>query len=275
MVAGSGGQAEPANRGRVGNTGFIVGREGVVVIDTGTSYRHGQEVIRQVRQVTDLPIRLALLTHVRQEFLFGVAAFREHGIPVRAHRDMADLMMARCDNCLKTLRTLLGTDEMAATELLRPDDVFDASHEVAQIGHRVRVLHFGHSSGPGHIAVYDERSRVLFAGGLMDERRIPDIQDAEPEGWRKALSALDALGVGTIVGGHGAPATSALISTTRRYLDELEARVRTLLEKGVALSELPDSATLDEFSGWDQFDTIHRRNASVMFLRLEREWVLR
>jgi glyoxylase-like metal-dependent hydrolase (beta-lactamase superfamily II) len=275
MVAGSGGEAEPANRGRVGNTGFVVGSEGVVVIDTGTSYRHGRDLIGQVRRVTDRPIRLALLTHVRQEFLFGVAAFREQGIAVRAHRDTADLMIARCDNCLKTLRVLLGADEMAATELLRPDDVFDGSHEVAQIGHPVRVLHLGHSSGPGDIAVFDERSRVLFAGGLMDERRIPDIQDAEPEGWRKALSALDALRVGAVVGGHGPATTAALISTTRRYLDQLEARIRTLLEQGVALSEVPDAAVLDEFSGWDQVDTIHRRNASVMFLRLEREWNFR
>jgi glyoxylase-like metal-dependent hydrolase (beta-lactamase superfamily II) len=275
MVAGSGGEAEPANRGRVGNTGFIVGREGVVVIDTGTSYRHGRELIGQVRRVTDRPIRLALLTHVRQEFLFGVAAFREQGIPVHAHRDTADLMIARCDNCLKTLRRLLGADEMAATELLSPDNVFDGSHEVAQIGHPVRVLHFGRSSGPGDIAVFDERSRVLFAGGLMDERRIPDIQDAEPDGWRKALTALEAIGVSRIVGGHGPAATPASIATTRRYLDQLEARIRRLLLQGAALSDVPDAAALDEFSGWDQFDTIHRRNASVMFLRLERELYFR
>jgi glyoxylase-like metal-dependent hydrolase (beta-lactamase superfamily II) len=275
MLAGSGGEAEPANRGRVGNTGFIVGSEGVVVIDTGTSYRHGRELIRKVREVTDRPIRLALLTHVRQEFLFGVAAFREQGIAVRAHRDTADLMVARCDNCLKTLRALLGTDEMASTQLLRPDDVFDQSHDIAQIGRPVRVFHFGHSSGPGDIAVFDERSRVLFAGGLMDERRIPDIQDADPDGWRQALTGLDALRVSTIVGGHGPAAAPALIDTTRRYLDQLETRVRGLLLQGAALSEVPDAAAIDEFKDWDEVNTIHRRNASVMFLRLEREWYFR
>ena len=57
------------------------------------------------------------------------------------------------------------------------------------IGRPVRVLHFGHSSGPGDIAVLDERSGTLFAGGLLDQQRIPDVQDGDLAGWRRALRA--------------------------------------------------------------------------------------
>jgi hypothetical protein len=32
---------------------------------------------------------------------------------------------------------------------------------------------------------------------------------------------------------------------------------------------------LPEFTGWDQYDTIHRRNASIMYVRLERELLFR
>ena len=38
------------------------------------------------RSVTDSRCALALITHTRQEFLFGAAAFRERGIPVAMHR---------------------------------------------------------------------------------------------------------------------------------------------------------------------------------------------
>ena len=84
MVPGTGGEPDTANLGRTGNAGFIVGRTGVLAIDTGTSYRHGQALLAAIRSVTDRPVKLAIVTHTRQEFLFGAAAFREQrgGEPV-------------------------------------------------------------------------------------------------------------------------------------------------------------------------------------------------
>ena len=271
MVRGTGGEVDATNLGRIGNAGFIVGDRGVIAIDVGTSYRHGASLLAAIRQVTDKPVTVALVTQVHQEFLFGAAAFRAQGIPMRMHRRAADLMAARCGNCLKTLRSVLGEDEMRDTAMFTPDQVFDDSHTLEATGRSVRVLHFGHSSGPGNIAVYDERTGVLFAGGLMDSHRIPDVQDSQLEGWRAALSAVAALRVSTVVPGHGPAASSELVATTRRYLDRLESRVRQLVEDGVALSEVPDASALDEFKHWDQYDIIHRRNASVLYVRFERE----
>lgn len=271
MVRGAGGEVDAANLGRIGNAGFIVGDRGVIAIDTGTSYRHGVALLEAIRRITDKPVQVALITQVHQEFLFGAAAFRAQGIPMRMQRNAADLMAARCENCLKTLRRVLGDDEMRDTAMFTPDQVFDASHTLDAIGRPVRVLYFGHSSGPGNIAVLDERTGVLFAGGLMDGHRIPDVQDSQLEGWRAALATLSALRVGTVVPGHGPAAPSNLIATTRRYLDRLEARVRQLVEEGVALSEVPDASALAEFRDWDQYDIIHRRNASVLYVRFERE----
>ncbi|MDL2337680.1 MAG: hypothetical protein QFE16_07560 [Pseudomonadota bacterium] len=75
----------------------------------------------------------------------------------------------------------------------------------------------------------------------------------------------------SVVPGHGPATSSEAIATTRRYLDRLEARARQLVLEGAALSEVPDASSLDEFKDWDQYDTIHRRNASIVFVRIERE----
>ena len=40
-VRGAPGEFGPANLGRIGNAGFIVGGDGVVAADTGTSHRRG------------------------------------------------------------------------------------------------------------------------------------------------------------------------------------------------------------------------------------------
>ena len=271
MQRGAAGEVSLQNLGRVGNTGFIVGPTGVLVIDTGTSYREGRALLDAVARVTDQPVRRVLITHTRQEFLFGATAFRERGIPILMQRQAAMLMAARCENCLKTLKRVLGEGEMDGSAVVVPETLFDESMLLDDIGRPLRLLSFGHSSGPGDTAVFDEQSGVLFAGGLLDQERIPDVQDSDLVGWKRALAELQRLPIKTVVPGHG-PATSAtVIDTVARYLNQLEARLLVLMNAGAALSEAPEQAVLPEFTGWDQYDTIHRRNASIMYVRLERE----
>jgi glyoxylase-like metal-dependent hydrolase (beta-lactamase superfamily II) len=275
MVPGSGGEPDARNLGRIGNAGFVVGDDGVVAIDTGVSYRHGIELLQAIGKVTRQPVRRVYITHVRQEFLFGAAAFRERGIPIHMHRRAAGLMKARCEGCLKTLRQLLGDDAMRGTAVVEPDATFDGGLVDTAAGRPLHVLHYGLSSGPGDIAMFDERSGTLFAGGLLDGRRVPDVQDGDLAGWQRALDALSALSVRRVVPGHGPTAGAELIEVNARYLRQLQARLLELLHAGAPLSDVADAASLPEFEDWDQYDVIHRRNASVVFLRLERELLLK
>jgi glyoxylase-like metal-dependent hydrolase (beta-lactamase superfamily II) len=274
MVRGAAGEAGPDNLGRVGNAGFIVGPGGVLAIDSGTSYRQGAALLAAIRRTTAQPVRLLLLTHTRQEFLFGAAAFREQGIPVQMQAQAARLMAARCEGCLKTLQRVLGEDEMRGTAVIKPEQLFDQTQTLATIGRPVRLLSFGHSSGPGDMAVLDEDTGTLFAGGLLDNGRIPDVQDSRLDGWERALAALHAQRLQRIVPGHGPVADAGLVDTVQRYLTGLQAGALALLQADAALSQVPDRLQLPAFQHWDQYDTVHRRNASVVFLRLEQERLL-
>ena len=278
MVPGTGGEPDATNLGRIGNAGFIVGRTGVLAVDTGTSYLHGRALLTAIRSVTDQPVRLVLITHTRQEFLFGAAAFREQGIPIAMQQAAARLMASRCDTCLQTLRTTLGDDAMRATTMFAPDRAFVEPLEIdaaALIGRPIQLLYFGHSSGPGDIAVYDPRTRTLFAGGLLDAQRIPDVIDSDLARWGDALRSLQALPVDVIVPGHGPAGSKRVITQVERYLDQLTTRVRALLKAGAPLSEVPDSTALPDFASWDQYDTVHRRNAALVYLRYEREQLIK
>ena len=271
MFAGASGAADERNLGRIGNGGFIVGEHGVIVVDAGSSYAHGRERLAAIREVTAQPVRVVLVTHARPEFLFGGAAFRERGIPVRMHSRTAGLMASRCETCLKTLHQTVGDPAMDGTVMYQADQDFEASHRLDLIGRPVRVLSFGHSSGPGDSAVFDERSGVLFAGGLLDARRVPDIQDSDLEGWTKALRELRALRPRMVVPGHGAASSVTLTDTVERYLEHLQAHVRALVSAGTSLLNIAEAGELPEFESWDQYDIIHRRNTAIAFLRFERE----
>lgn len=271
LLPGRPGAAEPGNLGRVGNAGFIVGPDGVLAIDTGTSRAHGEAILAAIRGVTDKPVRLALVTHTRPEFLFGGNAFQAAGIPVAMHARTARLMASRCETCLKQLQLTVGDAPMRGTTMYKPDRQYETPFEVEGLGRLVRVQYFGHSSGPGDIAVHDLRSGVVFCGGLLDVRRIPDIQDSELPGWHQALAALRRLEPRRVVPGHGAADGPQAIDAVDAYLTQLEASARSLVERGVSLIDVSDEIALTQYSGWDQYDTIHRRNASIAYLRIERE----
>ena len=275
LLPGRGDQADPVNLGRIGNAGFIVGPLGVLAIDTGTSAAHGQALLAAIRSVTQAPVRLALITHTRPEFLFGAAAFQAQGIPIHSHRRTAQLMAARCETCLKALVQQVGAGPMQATKLVVPDQVFETSLLLHIIGRPVQVLWAGHSSGPGDIAVLDQTTGVLFGGGLVDNGRIPDIQDSELPGWNALLASLQQLPLTQVVPGHGPPGPPALLASVQRYLQQLEARARALVDAQTSLITVPEASDLPDFAGWAQYDTIHRRNASIAFLRFEREQLLR
>jgi glyoxylase-like metal-dependent hydrolase (beta-lactamase superfamily II) len=273
---GPAGVPDEHNLGRVGNAGFIVGERGVIAVDTGTSFAHGQALLAAIGQVTSQPVKVALVTHTRPEFLFGGGAYRAAGIPVRMHTRTAVLMRGRCETCLKALRREVGETPMQGTEMYTPDQTFETSHALGElIGRPVSVHYHGHSSGPGDIAVFDESQGVLFAGGLADHRRIPDIQDSNLPIWQEALQALQSLPVRTLVPGHGPVSSAQALSLVDQYLSALQTRVRQLVNDGTSLLDAPDATELPAFAHWDQYDNVHRRNASVAFLRFEREALLK
>jgi glyoxylase-like metal-dependent hydrolase (beta-lactamase superfamily II) len=268
-----GGAGEPSaeNEGNVGNSGFFVGDDGVVAVDTGISYRHGRAMLEAIARVTPKPVRLAIITHAVQEFVFGGAAFAEHGAELLAHTHSADLMRSRCEHCLENLNKLLGAQLMQGSRLVLPTRLVDSSMPLRVAGLELQLLHFGWAATPGDLAVYDPASGVLFAGGLVSSGRVPDLRDASLAGWLLALDRLEAMPVRWVVPGYGPVSTPAAIAQTRAYLLALDARVREVYRSGASLLEAVDSVDLPQYAGWDLYPAAHRRNAHQRYLELELE----
>jgi glyoxylase-like metal-dependent hydrolase (beta-lactamase superfamily II) len=268
-----GGSGEPTveNEGNVGNSGFIIGADGVVVVDTGISYRHGQAMLQAIARVTPKPVQLVIVTHAVQEFLFGNAAFAERGIPLLAHAKSAELMRSRCEHCLANLNQLLGSELMAGSRVVLPTRTVEGSTQLTIAGRELELLHYGWAATPGDLAVYDRTSGVLFAGGLVSARRIPELRDGKLAGWLAALDRLETSATRWVVPGHGPVSTPAVFAQTRSYLRALDARVREVYDAGASLLEAVDMVDLPQYRDWDMYPVTHRKNAHQRYLELELE----
>jgi len=265
---GEAGEISAANRGFVGNSGFIVCPSGVVVIDTGTSYRHGRRMLDAIARVTDKPVELVIVTHAVQEFLFGNAAFEERGIPILAHRETTKLMKVRCEHCLENLRPVLGK-ELEGTRLVLPKRGIDATTTIEGGGRRLELIYLGWASTPGDLAVLDLKSGVLFAGGMVSIGRIPDIRDSDFEGWQRALLRLDEFKPARVVPGHGPVSGREAITQTSAYLDALDRVIKSLYAESSSLMESVEKAILPDYRDWSMYATTHRQNALHRYLQLE------
>lgn len=266
---GSTDEPSPENAGNTGNAGFIIAEHGVIVVDTGASYRQGRAMVEAIRRITAKPIALVILTHAVQDFVFGAAAFTEIGAPLLAHRRSSELMRERCEHCLENLQRLLGEDAMFGTRLVIPSMLIEASSVMQVAGRDLELLHFGWGATPGDLVVFDRRSGVLFAGGLVSNARIPELRDGQLHEWAAVLERLARLPVHHLVPGHGPVADVHAATRTRSYLLELDRLVHRLYAQRRSLLEAVDEAQLPAYRDWGGYPGIHRRNVQQRYLELE------
>lgn len=264
-------EVAPENGGRVANGGFVVGPTGITVIDTGASYRQGLERLSAIRRVSDRPIEIVILTHAMQEFIFGAAAFAETGAVFVTHAKSADLMRARCEHCLENLRAMLGEDVMAGTRLIVPDRTVDGDAVLDVGGRTIELIHLGWASTPGDLLVRDRASGVLFAGGVVQVDRIPELRDGKLAPWIHAVAQVQQMTPAAIVPGYGPIVDAAGAARTADYLKALDRRVRELYAHSTSLLQAVDASALPAFEHWAGYATIHRRNALARYLELEVE----
>ncbi len=71
-----------------GNAGFVIGDDGVVVIDTFVNAEAAAQLLAEIRKVTKLPIRFAINTHYHADHVVGNRVFADAGAAVLAHRNV-------------------------------------------------------------------------------------------------------------------------------------------------------------------------------------------
>lgn len=263
--------ASPENNGRVVNSGFIVGRDGVIVIDSGANHRHGEAILATVAQVTSKPVKLLIDTHPHPQNVLGNSAFAERGIPILATVATVAAMDERCPNCLANLRQSVGDEAMRGTRIQLPGTSVAASQVLEIAGRQLRLLHFGHGHTEGDLAVFDEASAALFSGDLIYSGQIPHLSEANTRGWIAALDQLAGLPIRILIPGRGPSGGAGDLAPTRRYLSELRQRVSAAYQNGRSVDEAITLAELPEFAGWEGYAARHGRNVQHVYFEFERD----
>ena len=233
------------------NAGFIVGGNGVAVVDTFVDVAPAKELLEEIRKVTNLPVRYVINTHYHLDHTGGNAVFAQAGATILAQRNLR--AWERTENLKFFGPTPKPEDKARVEALVLPDMVYSDAVDL-YLGNRLIQVRYmlGHTGGDSVIIVPD--AKVVFGGDLIWQHHLPNLIDASTAPWVETLNKLLAgHSNATIVSGHGDVATPGDVADFRDYLVALRKSVATARQAGKTGKDLEDAVTADlkpKYDGW-------------------------
>jgi cyclase len=253
------------------NAGFVVGTNGVLVVDTFTDSAPARELLAEIRKVTNLPIRFVVNTHYHLDHTGGNAVFAEAGATILAQRNVRGWL--RTEN-LKFFGANPKPEEKARVESLAlPDMVYTDAVDIYLGSRLIQVRYMlGHTGGDSVIIVPD--ANVVYGGDLIWQKHLPNLIDATTSDWLKTLEKLLAdHPSATFVSGHGDLATPQDVRDFHDYMVDLREAVAKAQAAGKSGQELVDtvSAQLKDKYGQLAFPRFLPRNIAQTAAELKGE----
>ncbi|OEE84627.1 MBL fold metallo-hydrolase [Enterovibrio norvegicus FF-162] len=253
--------------GPVANITVVVGDESVAVIDTGGSRRAGEAIYQAIRDITPLPIRYVINTHVHPDHNFGNQAFVAEKPEFIAHTRYQGDFSAKTGYYLQRLTSpwFEGTKPIAATRLIE-------SQEEIELGNRILVLTAHERAHTRHdLSVFDPATGTLITGDLLFIDHIPTL-DGSLTGWLNVIATLEALPYQRVIPGHGSiqVGKNAFAKQTH-YLFSLAQEVRAAINQPIDINTASLTVMTSHAKDWKLFEQFHSRNVIQAYKELEWE----
>jgi len=227
----------------INNTGFLVGKRGVVAIDACSTVARTRALQSAIVRVSALPVRTLINTHHHGDHTFGNYLFDTATIV--GHEKVRDGIRAFGPPRSAPYWTDVDWGDV---QLEPPFLTYDTGVTVWVDDLRCEVQYIG---APAHTTndsiVWIPERRLLFSGDLLFNGGTPFLVQGSIAGARQALDRLRALDAVTIVPGHGPVATPDLIESVDRYLEFVQNTAAAGVAAGITPLELARSTDLGEF----------------------------
>ena len=254
------------NGGNIVNTGFIIGSEGVIVVDSGPSLHYGKQLRQAIAAITPLPIVLVLNTHQHPDHFLGNQAFPAPTLAALAQTRLA--IETEGATLLDNMYRLNGA-WMSDTVVVLPERTLEAG--ALDIGGRRLQLFVLSGHTEADLAVLDLATGTLFAADRAFSQRAPTTPHADIGRWLQALDQLERIPFQRLVPGHGPVSEGgAPLARTRDYLRWLEQTMRDGAEQGMDMTEMLAVPVPTHFNALAEVRTEYRRSVIHLYPAAER-----
>jgi glyoxylase-like metal-dependent hydrolase (beta-lactamase superfamily II) len=259
-----------------GNAGFVIGDEGVLIVDTFFTPTAIEELIETIGNETKQPIKYAINTHYHLDHTGGNQVLAARSIPIIGHDNLiawqttknrrflptpeelrkrqADITKQlnetpadQADKRAQLERQLRRTEAIMKITLTNPTVTFSSGKVHLFLGKRKIVLFTlpGHTGGD--VLAFVPDANVVFTGDMAWRKTLPNLVDATVNDWIPSLDKLlQKYPTAKFVPGHGEVATAEEVREFRDYLDDLRTRVKKATADGLTLEQARQQLTLPD-----------------------------
>jgi glyoxylase-like metal-dependent hydrolase (beta-lactamase superfamily II) len=246
------------------NAGFVIGPDGVLVIDTFENPDAAAAMLADIRRKTNQPIRYVIDTHYHLDHTAGNNVFAKTGAVVMAHRNVRT--WERTQNLKFFGKHPTAEQKQRVAMLGLPSLTYQ--HDITiWLGDRkviVRTLE-GHTGGDSSVIIPD--AKVVFTGDLFWNHTLPNLIDANT---REQIASNDTYlhdyPDATFVPGHGEVGKAADVRAFRDYLATLRETIASVQKSGKSEDALVDAVLPQlqkRYGGWGWFKYFARKDIEL------------
>ncbi|WP_368028731.1 quinoprotein relay system zinc metallohydrolase 1 [Arcobacter sp. s6] len=255
------------NGGDIANSSFIITKDSVILIDTGSSEQYGEQVKKQIELITKKPIKYILNTHHHPDHFLGNSAFSTSDIYASEYtkneiETNGDLYIVNLVNIIQKA--------MDKTKVKAPNQIL-TTKELDFDGYKLKVLYFdGHTQSD--IAIYDENTKILYSSDLVFYKRTLATPHANLDNWIKSLKELEKISYSILVPGHGISSTTKEpIKENIAYLEFLQNTLRNSAKEGLDIYEILNKPIPKEFESFTMFKEEFERSVINLYPSYEKD----
>jgi glyoxylase-like metal-dependent hydrolase (beta-lactamase superfamily II) len=236
------------------NAGFVIGDDGVAVIDTFENPEAAKQLLVEIHKLTSLPVKFVVNTHYHIDHVAGNAVFQKAGAVVFAQRNVRTWV--HTENLKFFGKNITPAQKSMVENLGSPDAVYDSGLTLFLGSRRIDVLVFpGHTGGDSAVFILD--GPVVFTGDLFWRNTLPNLIDATTDTWLSTLHAIATSSPSaTFVPGHGDIGDAVDVQAFRGYLAYLREQVAISVKDGKTGDALVNAVLpqlTEKYGEWEFF----------------------
>lgn len=257
------------NQGYMVNSTVIIGEQGVILIDSGSSDEVGKHLGKTIAKLTTKPVTHIINTHHHGDHVLGNIAFGQ--AEIISSEICRDMVIKTGDEWIALMESMIG-HKLPNTRPVPASVIF--SGENARIERSIQgvKLVFWIPKGShtvGDMMVYLPKDKVLVGGDILVNRTIPVMRDAMVKNWLGALEQVQAFDASTIVPGHGPLMKQEDVSKLQRQMAGFYADIEAGYKKGLSDSETRKTLDVREWKKLEGFDANIGSNVNRTYLEVE------
>jgi len=271
-LVGELGNRTAENFGNNATFGVVITSDGVVLIDSGGTYKGAKEIHRLIREITEKPIITVINTGGQDHRWLGNEYFKEQGATVIASQAAVNDQKARFQDQFIMLSNLAGEEAVRGTNAIYADKTFKEHFEF-KLGDTIfKIRHSGQAHTPGDSFVWLPQKKVMFTGDIVYIKRMLGIgTQSNSKSWINVYQTMAAYKPKFVIPGHGQPTDLATAkSDTYDYLVFLRKNVSDFIDAGGTLVNI-GSINQSKFNYLLNHESLAGRNAHRVFTEIEWE----